>query len=170
VESVKGIPLEQVKVYALRLVRKGLVKKLLRGYISLTEDPFIISCQLVEPSYISFTSALYVRGLLKQAPSIVECVTPLNSRMIKKLSISYHKIDGRLFFGYERVARYGSYIMVAHPEKALLDMVYFGRLVKGLKIKVEPYKLHSIASRYRSLANKRARRVLRWVKEYALSG
>jgi hypothetical protein len=90
--------------------------------------------------------------------------------MIKKLSISYHKIDGRLFFGYERVARYGSYIMVAHPEKALLDIVYFGRLVKGLQVKVDPYKLQSLASRYRSLANKRARRVLRWVKEYDLSG
>src|SRR5579875_785117 len=57
---VAGIPAEQVRVYASRLIHQGFVKPLLRGYISLTEDPFLISTQLVEPSYISFTAALYL--------------------------------------------------------------------------------------------------------------
>jgi predicted transcriptional regulator of viral defense system len=164
---IAEIPTEQVRVYASRLVQQGFAKRLLRGYISLTEDPFIISTQLVEPSYISFTAALYLREKLQQAPFVVECVTPVNSRRIKEPAIIYHKIDGRLFFGYERMPRYRSYIFVAQPEKALLDMVYYGRLYGNLEIDLDKDRLLAFGSRYSLLNSGRARRVVAWVKKHA---
>jgi predicted transcriptional regulator of viral defense system len=95
--------------------------------ISFTDDPFIVATQLIEPSYISFNSALYLKGIIQQPPlSVVECVTTKNSFKLGKPRIEYHKIVPELYFGYERIERYGSYVWVAAPGKALLDKVYFG--------------------------------------------
>ncbi len=62
-------------VYLQRLVRKGLAKKILRGRITFSEDDAVIAAQLIEPSYISFYSALAFHNLVKQVPRNTECAT-----------------------------------------------------------------------------------------------
>ncbi|MCL5067632.1 MAG: hypothetical protein M1368_04685 [Thaumarchaeota archaeon] len=54
------------------MVKKGLARRVMDGVISLTDDPLIVASQLVEPSYISFTSALYLRGCIQQAQVLVK--------------------------------------------------------------------------------------------------
>jgi predicted transcriptional regulator of viral defense system len=66
-----GVPDSHAKVYAYRLVQKCMAWRLSRGSISFTHDTFIIASQLIEPSYVSMHSALYLRGLIDQVPSIV---------------------------------------------------------------------------------------------------
>ena len=44
-------------VYLTRLWKNGLAKRLVRGKISFIENDFIIASQLIEPSYISLSSA-----------------------------------------------------------------------------------------------------------------
>ena len=114
-------------VYMCRLVAKGLASKVLRGRIAFGNDDFVIATQLVEPSYISFDSALLFHGIIKQVPRNVECATSRNSITYKELGIEYHKIPERLFFGYERHRRGTSYAFVATAEKALVDGLYLNR-------------------------------------------
>lgn len=112
------------KVYANRLVKKTLAKQLIRGKISFTDDDFVISCQMVEPSYISLESALLFHNIVQQVPKEMTCVTTKNSLKYPELGIKYHKISSSLFFGYSKFKKDNSYVYVADPEKALIDGVY----------------------------------------------
>lgn len=158
-------PKAHAKVYANRMVKKGFATRIMEGTIAFTNDAFIIASQLIEPSYISFTSALYLRGLIRQIPTVVECVTPRNSRVFRSLGIEYHRINSALFFGYERIDRYGSYVFVAEPMKAILDMVYFDLYPRSLKIRLDKDKIKEMSKAYEKIGGYRARRVLKWVNE-----
>jgi predicted transcriptional regulator of viral defense system len=167
--NMAGIPRDSVKVYASRLVKKGLASRVVEGTISLTDDPFVIATQLLEPSYVSLTSALYLNGLIRQVPSVTECVTTKNTRKFAELGIEYHRVHPALFFGYERLEKKGSYTFVATPEKALLDMVYLGRLPPHIFAEVsgdlDRDRLNSYSGRFGGVGGYRARRVAMWVKE-----
>jgi len=156
-----------VKVYASRLVKRGLASKIADGIISFTDDRFIIATQLVEPSYISMTSALYLQELILQAPSYVECITTHGTKRI--LEIEYHKIHPKLFFGYERKERGQSYIFLATPEKAVLDMVYLGLLYPLIQQEVLPRlnkeRLLNYAKRFKE--TRKGKRVAMWVNQNA---
>jgi predicted transcriptional regulator of viral defense system len=165
--TITGVPKKYVRVYASRLVQHGFAKRLLRGYISLTDDPFIISTQIVEPSYVSFMGALYIREKVQQAPFLVECVTPKNTMKIRSMAIEYHRIDGRFFLGYEAVRRYRSYVFVATAEKAVLDMVYFDKMPERIKLDLETDTLRALGRVYEASTGSRAKRVIRWLKENA---
>ena len=122
-----GYSRDQIRVYAHRLVKKGFAFRPMEGVVAFSQDPYIIATQLIEPSYISFSSALYFHGVLYQVPSTVECITTRNPGHLTNLGIDYHKINPSLFFGYSRMERGRSYAFVAEPEKAILDSVYFSK-------------------------------------------
>ena len=111
-------------VYLTRLWKAGLAKRLIRGKISFVDNDFVIASQLVEPSYISLSSALLFHNVSQQVPQRIESVTPINSITLDNLGLEYHKIPPRLMFGYERHTLGGSYCFVATVEKALLDGYY----------------------------------------------
>lgn len=116
------------KVYLSRLVKRGLAFKLAKGKITLSEDEFIIATQLIEPSYISLLSALNFHGVSQQIPKFIQCVTTKNTFTFENLSIEYHKISQKLFFGYKTYKKGQSYIFVADIEKAILDGIYLRQL------------------------------------------
>lgn len=161
--NLASVPRSHAKVYAARLVERGMAWRVRRGVISLTRDTFVIATQLVEPSYVSFYSALYLRGLVDQVPSVVECVTTRRPTRFEDLGLVYRRVHPALFFGYERVERGGSYVFVATPEKAVLDIVYFG-LDPGALPGLDFEKLERMAEAYRSVGGYRAARVLRWLR------
>ncbi len=164
--NLLGIPRAHAKVYASRMIARGWAWRPMRGVISLTDDEFIIATQMIEPSYISMHAALYLLELVDQVPSHIECVTTRYS--IRVLGIRYRKVRPDLFFGYERVERAGSYIFIALPEKALLDMVYFGYAPSEQVLsKIDPSVLEKMARNYSRLRNYRARRVVGWVRKVA---
>ena len=111
-------------VYMSRLVDKGLAKRLIRGKISFVDDDFVIASQLVEPSYISLTSALLFHNATQQIPRYVQSATTRNSMTYPEAGLEYHKVNPGLMFGYERHAISGSYCFVATVEKALIDGFY----------------------------------------------
>ncbi|MEM2112441.1 MAG: hypothetical protein QXX08_11300 [Candidatus Bathyarchaeia archaeon] len=160
-------PKAHAKVYANRMIKKGFATRIIEGTIAFTNDTFIIASQLIEPSYISFTSALYLQGIIKQIPTVVECVTPKNSRVFKSPRIEYHKINSELFFGYERMERYGSYVFVARPAKAILDMIYFDLYPRLMKIRLDKDEIKKMAKAYEKIGGYRAGRVIKWVMENA---
>ncbi|MFH0972367.1 MAG: hypothetical protein V1835_07450 [Candidatus Micrarchaeota archaeon] len=156
----KGI----AKVYASRLVQKGLAKRILRGKISFSTDDYVIASQLIEPAYVSLSSALLFHKLIKQVPAFVECVNTRNSRRFLELGIVYHKMPPSLFFGYERQGRDGSYAFIADAEKALIDSVYFGSISKkdahdAMK-EVRSEKINNYLERYKGRGKAKLKRWL----------
>lgn len=109
-----------------RLTDKGILKRISRGFYA---NPFNlptleeISAEIYRPSYISMESALSRSGVLSQIPYVLTCVTTRNSRTFLTSfgSIEYHAIQKKFFFGTRRQ----NDCLVAEPEKALLDFIYF---------------------------------------------
>jgi predicted transcriptional regulator of viral defense system len=165
--KLMGVPESYAKVYAHRLVARGMAWRVRRGVIAFTHDTFVIASQLVEPSYVSMHAALYIRGVADQVPSIVECVTTRSPLWVRELGVRYRKIAGMLFFGYERVGRAGSYAFVALPEKAVLDMVYYGGSPDCSQLDLDVKALREMVEAYRRVGGYRARRVERWVECFA---
>ena len=80
-------------------------------------------------SYLSLESALVDRGITSQSPAILTCVTTEYPKTFRSssLTISYRKISGDLYWGFEeKRTRYNNY-QIALPEKALLDWIYLTR-------------------------------------------
>ena len=79
-------------------------------------------------AYVSFEHALFLHGVLDQAPYLVTCATLGRPGRVKTAlgEIEYHRIAPRLFTGFEPSAG----VLLATPEKALLDLVYL-RLRRG---------------------------------------
>ncbi len=121
-------------VFLSRAFKAGLIHRLTRGnYINsfLHGFPRVeqVACFLRPPAYISCEWALNHHGILLQAPQVCSVVT-LSTSVGKKrdvqyqgISIEFSRIAPKLFTGFS--VENGIYM--AAPEKAILDLLYFGR-------------------------------------------
>jgi predicted transcriptional regulator of viral defense system len=114
-----------------RLVAAGVVDRPARGWYA---NPFAppsdeeVAMVIREPSYLSMEYALSREGLLSQRVHVLTLVTtklPYTFRTGDRV-FEYHQVKRSLFRGYRREGD----VMVAEPEKALLDLVYV-RYVRG---------------------------------------
>jgi len=115
-----------------RLEKTGLIKKLIKGkyYFSLnTFDDFALANFLYQPSYISLETALSFYGIITGFSYRITSVTPKKPLVIKTLNkdFQYSHLSPSLFWGYEKKEDF----LIAEPEKALLDYLYFS--TKGLR-------------------------------------
>lgn len=153
------------KVYSSRMVKNKLAVRVLRGKISFTEDESLIATQLIEPSYISLHSALLFHGIIQQVSRNITCVTTRNSITYEKKGIIYHKITPKLFYGYKRHSKEGSYIFVAEPEKALIDGIYLGLFsIKDFKEysnKLNMEKLKDLINRFKGKGSRKLKEMIK---------
>lgn len=151
-------------VYLSRMVKKGLIKRIRRGKFAFSDDDLAIASQLIEPSYISLNSALLFHGLVQQVPASVECVTARNTFRFGDLGIIYRKIPGALFYGYEKKRKGNSYILIAEPEKALIDCVYLNcmgrKSAREIREKLDRKKLDGYVRRFSGRGRKKLERWL----------
>jgi predicted transcriptional regulator of viral defense system len=116
-----------------RLVKKGEVIRITRGIYILPErygEIDAIANLLYRPSYLSFESALSRYAVLSQIPYTLTFATLRKSKnfTFPDFEVTYRQIKKELFFGYVSLE---NNLLVATPEKALLDMIYlssFGKL------------------------------------------
>ncbi len=112
--------------------KKGYIESLKRGlYVFIDDREKIlaeeISFFLYEPSYLSLEFALGYYGII---PEMVFAKTAVTTKTTRKFSngfglFSYRHIHPKLFFGYTSIdTEFGKYLL-AEPEKALLDYLYF---------------------------------------------
>ncbi len=114
-----------------RLVRSGMIERPIRGWYSNplappTEEELAMVVR--RPSYLSMEYGLARRGILSQAIHVYTLVTtrlPYTFRSGPRV-LEYHQVKKDLFWGYEREGN----VLVAEPEKALLDLIYV-RFVRG---------------------------------------
>ena len=139
-----------------RLGKRGLLLRLAKGlYANGFQMPSMeeVACLIYPPSYISLESALFIHGILDQAPYVITCVTCNKTKRFEtKLgTVLFAHIKPALFFGYKITDRW----ILAEPEKAALDYIYLQKQ-NGLDPKLDEWnwenlsteKLHVIALKY----------------------
>lgn len=125
------LPRNAASVYVHRMKQDGMIFPLEHGKFSIAMDPFAVSTQVIFPSYISFTTALYLHDRLHQ---VVDKIYVVTSRRKSRLTIMNTEITFITFspsrlFGYRKQRKGDSYIAVADLEKAVVDSLYRPRYV-----------------------------------------
>jgi len=131
----QDIRLLGLKIFAYQLSlwqKQGYITKLKNGLYIFTEsligtNPEEIAQLLYEPSYISLEKALSIYGLIPEMVYAITSITAKATRRFKnKLGVfTYRNIKPNLFFGYTRKP---TGLMIADPEKALLDLIYLNKI------------------------------------------
>ena len=117
---------KSISVWVKRLMDKDLVMQVKRGVYCLVGQElsnFEYSNVLYAPSYISLDSALNYYGILTQVPLSVTSVTLKRAKTIvhRDVAYDYFHVNPGYFWGFEVVNN----VLVADPEKSLIDKVYF---------------------------------------------
>ncbi len=123
-------PREVIRVQLSRWMAQGLVVPLRRGAYTLGDTyrrapvtPAFLANQLYRPSYLSGVWALSFYGLIPDAVVWLTSVTTRGPRRFENPVglFEYRHLKPTGFFGYEEVRLAGAPILVASPEKALVD-------------------------------------------------
>jgi predicted transcriptional regulator of viral defense system len=131
-----------------RLEKKNIIKRIENGkyLFSFTEvSDFEIANFLFSPSYISLESALSFYGILSQFPYTITSVTSKKSKRVVYEDKEYEfvHIESKYFYGFLKKDRF----LIASPEKALIDMLYF--MAKKLRsIPMKELDLSKINKKY----------------------
>ncbi len=119
-----------IRVQLSRWIRHGKVVGLRRGMYTLGDTyrrapltPGALANQLYRPSYLSGLWALGLHDLIPERVVWLTSVTPRVPRRFENPFgvFEYRNIKQDCFFGYRTVTLAGHEILVAEPEKALLD-------------------------------------------------
>lgn len=127
--KVAGLSRDVAYVYINRMLKRKLIKKVEKGKFTVYEDPFLISTQLVYPSYISFLSAIYLHGKTTQTINELFVTTSKRKREMEifGMRIKFVKLSPMFMFGFKIVEKSNSYIFLADLEKAIIDSIYLPR-------------------------------------------
>jgi len=117
-----------------RWQESGYILKLKNG-VYLLEDyknsvhPFLLSNVLYQPSYVSLESALYEYGFI---PDVAQTITSISTRktwstVVLGSEFDYKKIKKDCFIGYGPKKYLNREVLLAEPEKALVDFFYFNK-------------------------------------------
>lgn len=115
-----------------RWLTKGYIVKLRNGLYTFPEHlnkpslNLFVANRLYQPSYISLQFALHYYGFIPEIINDITCISTLKSKQFKNISgsFTYQSVQPHMFFGYE-VKKYDLYnVMMASPEKAIIDMFH----------------------------------------------
>jgi DNA-binding transcriptional regulator YhcF (GntR family) len=135
VASRTGASAESVSRLFERLVRQGVVTKVMRGLWANTAhslfSPYLVIGHLQdtwhERAYVSFISALHLHGMISQIPREIHVATA-RARLDLETPVGhyvFHRLQPALLTGEEPGDTWDRFKR-ATPEKALFDTVYIG--------------------------------------------
>ena len=109
---------------------QDLFVKLRNGLYALRTDlpgELEIANRLYQPSYISFEYALHHYHVIPEVTYVVTSATPKITAdfVVQGKSYEYSRLKRKAYLGYELVKTGGAGVLIATPEKALADYLYF---------------------------------------------
>jgi len=119
-----------------RWVKQGKLLRLRRGMYALADrfrkvpiNPAELANHLYRPSYLSGLWALGFYGLIPEKVETFTSVTPRVPRQFQNElgNYEYRNVKQSAFFGYRNASLQGSQVLLAEPEKALLDLWHLGQ-------------------------------------------
>lgn len=134
-QRIFGATQTQAKYFLEAYTKGGLFLRLKRGLYTLKSDPPTeeeIANLLYRPSYLSFEYALGVHSILPEMAYAVTSATTLPTRLFEvgEKTFAYLTIKRQAFTGYIPLRRHSRTVLMAEPEKALVDFLYFVALGK----------------------------------------
>ena len=152
--------------------KKGLIIKLKRGLYVLNErdrkfEPsrIFLANALYSPSYVSTIYALGYYGLI---PEKVVDVTSVTTKKTAKFinpfgTFIYQHLKTSLFFGFKEIEDENGFpVLIAEPEKAMLDFIYLN--LKDFKNKDED--VFSLSYRFQNLDILKKRKLIDFAKKF----
>jgi len=116
-----------------RWLQKGLLLKLRNGFYTFPEYKtksdfaYYIANRIYRPSYVSLHAALAFYGMIPESVVQITSVTSMKTATFINVfgEFSYKSVRPDLFFGYDvKPMKDGRSLLLAKPEKALLDLLY----------------------------------------------
>lgn len=138
--------LRPVKAHAVlhRLAAAGVLRRIGKGrYVvvgfgrrEVLGQPFFLASRLVEPSYVSFWSALHFYGWTEQVPRTVFLANTRRTgrRQIDSYPVRLLKLAPKRFFGYTATRQADFEFPIAEPEKAIVDGLYLPGAAGGIAL------------------------------------
>lgn len=139
-----------------RLEKRGVIERVKSGKYLFSLSEFLefgLANFLVVPSYVSLESALSFYGILPQFPYTVTSVTTGKSKKVvyEEKEYEFVHLKSKYFFSFAKKDKF----LIATPEKALLDELYFiAKKLRGVSLddldltKINKNKLKTMAKRY----------------------
>ncbi|MCK4473963.1 hypothetical protein KAU40_01730 [Candidatus Parcubacteria bacterium] len=129
-ERVFGVSKYAVQWFLKNQTKKGFFLKLKNGLYTLSDNlppQYLIANRLYEPSYISFDTALAFYNIIPETIYTIISATPKITRAfeINKVKYEYWKIKQEAYTGYRLINYLDDLVLMAEPEKALADFLYF---------------------------------------------
>jgi predicted transcriptional regulator of viral defense system len=168
--------------------RKGYIQKLINKWYVFADIPinerlrYRISNCLHRPSYISLESALSHYGLIPEAVYSVQNITTRKTIAYETIAgtFNYRSIKAQLFFGYEVNNKQTIPLLIASPEKAILDCLYLNHQlntiedIEGLRLNMTTFnetinkdRLISYAACFESKTLNKRLNLLNKINKYA---
>lgn len=129
------LSLYQAEYFLRQLSKEGLLARLKKGFYILKTDPPAeeeIANALYKPSYVSFEYALGYYGFIPEIVYLVTSATTKPTRLFetRHLAYGYYTIKTKAYTGYILARRGERRFLIAEPEKAVVDYLYFVALGK----------------------------------------
>lgn len=146
---------EYIHLIINNMVKNGEIKRLVRGYYSIYDDP-ILSVFCFKPSYIGLQSALSIHDLWEQETiPIIITIKKIRqgTREVNGANTMLRRISPKYFLGIEYIKEGNFYIPVSDIEKTFIDMIYFRQkldkdLLNEFKKKINVKKMKSYIKKY----------------------
>jgi len=163
---------QTLKAQLTKWQKKGLIVKLKRGLYILNE-----SDRKIEPSRIflanalyspSYVSTIYALGYYDLIPEKVVDVTSVTTKKTAKFTnpfgtFVYQHLKTILFFGFKEIEdENGLPVLIAEPEKAVLDFIYLN--LQDFKNKDED--VFGLSCRFQNLDMLEKRKLINFAKKY----
>jgi predicted transcriptional regulator of viral defense system len=129
-QGVFGVPASIASVFINRNLRSGLFQKLRNGYYLVKDShpsQYVVANKLYQPSYVSLEKALSHYGII---PEVVYGQTSVTTKISREIVtplglFTYQRIKQPAFTGYSLRQVDSGRALIAEPEKALADYLYF---------------------------------------------
>lgn len=130
-----SLPSKTASMFISRNARSGLFVKLRSNAYTLKDShvpAYVVANKLYQPSYVSLETALAHYGLIPETVYATTSVTPKPTREFTtpRGTFTYQRIKRSAFTGYRAQRIENQVVLLAEPEKALVDYLYFVDLRK----------------------------------------
>jgi predicted transcriptional regulator of viral defense system len=129
VVRLTGLQRDSVKVMLHRHARDGWMWRVTRGVYSVTDNHRVVATSITHPSYISFSSAYHLHGVIEQMPHTLLVATSKGRKPVETDigSFSFVQVRPSLVFGFRKERYIDGDSTIAELEKAVVDSVYLPR-------------------------------------------
>ncbi len=130
--ALVGLKVGSASVLLSRLVKAGIVMRVLRGRYALpSTNALAVATGIYVPSYVSLWAAFEYHGSTTQSPMVIDVVNPVHSgsRHLHledgRYALRFIKTASRLVFGFRKEYLAGRVAFIAEKERAVVDGVLF---------------------------------------------